>query len=100
MTLYTFKRPIMVVRSKLTGAAVVFLGDPDETTVIGGQYHERDTAHDFAFFGRDLKPGESVTARVRTLLIPGTTAWGAVPVTDTPSLWRTIDEEWARWVVE
>lgn len=95
--LYTLERPIMVAYSVLTGAAAVFLSDPRETTLLGGQYHERDTAHDIAFFGRDLEPGRTVEARVRTLLMPGTTSWGSVDAIDPPRLRELIDDEWQRW---
>lgn len=95
---YTLRRPVIVVRSVLTGAAIVFLGDPRQTTYVCGQYHERDTAHDFAFFGKDLAPGRTIEARVRTLLLPGVTSWGTVGAADSQELWETVDKEWTEWV--
>jgi len=95
---YTPRRPIMLAHSALTGAAIVFLGDPRQTTLVGGQYHERDTAHDFGFFGTDLAPGQTIEARVRTLLLPGKVSWGTVDPIESGELLETVDREWEEWV--
>ena len=48
-----FGKPILVARSPSSGFALVFLCDPTATTLLGGQYHTWDTAHDWCF-GFDL----------------------------------------------
>ena len=97
---YLLDRPIMVARSAVTGAAAVFLGDPRETTLVGGQYHERDTAHDFGLFGKDLQPGQSLEARVRVVLVPGTQQWDPTTQPDMPPLWQIVDRLWQQWLTE
>ena len=59
-----FSKPILVARSSTNGFSLVFLYDPSAATLLTGQYHGWDTAHDWCY-GWDLKAGHEVTARTR-----------------------------------
>jgi hypothetical protein len=62
----SFHEPILVARNPDAGFALVFLCDPDRTTLLAGQYHGADTAHDWCF-GTNLVAGKPMTARVRMI---------------------------------
>lgn len=59
-----FDRPILLARDPANGMTLAFLCDASATTMIGGQYHGWDTAHDWSL-GQDLLAGRPTTARVR-----------------------------------
>ena len=61
-----FSRPILVARDPQTGFALVFLCDATATTLLAGQYHVWDTAHDWCF-GFDLVQGKPVQASARLI---------------------------------
>lgn len=72
MSLFHFKRPMMIIWNERRGESLVFMAEPDTCTLIAGQHHETDTAHDFSLFGLDLEPRKQYEARVRLVVAPPT----------------------------
>jgi len=54
---FFFHRPILVAMNESTGLAAVTMVDPQVCSLLGGQHHEIETAHDFTFCG-DLQPDQ------------------------------------------
>ena len=84
-----FSKPILVARDAATGLALVFLCDPQVTTLLAGQYHGWDTAHDWCF-GKDLVAGQSMRAEVRMIYRR---------FDDLPSMFAVIEREWTAFAV-
>ncbi len=59
-----FAQPILVDLDPSTRMALIFQLDEAATSLLCGQYHGWDTAHDWSF-GADLVPGEPFEARAR-----------------------------------
>ena len=64
---WCFARPILVAMQEATGIAAVTLVDPAVCTLLGGQHHAVETAHDFTF-GADLRPDEPFVGRARIVI--------------------------------
>ena len=83
-----FSKPILVARNPRTALAVVFLLDPRMTTLLAGQYHGWDTAHDWCF-GSDLVAGQKMRAMARMIYRR---------FEDVPSMFAAIEAEWSTFV--
>ena len=59
---WPFAAPILVAVEESSGLAAIQFVD-DHCTVLAGQYHPHDTAHDFAWGWHSLSPGERVHTR-------------------------------------
>ena len=66
---FFYKRPILIAMKESTGLAAVTLVDPKTCTLLTGQHHHVETAHDFTFSG-DLKPGKTFLGRARLVVRP------------------------------
>jgi len=84
---HRFARPILVARNPASGFTLIFLLDAVGTTLLAGQYHGWDTAHDWAF-GADLSPGEPVLFRARLIYRPMTS----------DEMFGLISSAWAKFV--
>lgn len=84
-----FSKPILVARDPDTGLALVFLCDPRVTTLLAGQHHDWDTAHDWCF-GKDLVADQPMRAEVRMIYRR---------FDDVPSMFAALEQEWAAFVV-
>jgi len=59
---WPYAAPILVDIEEASGLAAILFVD-DNCTVLTGQYHPNDTAHDFAWGWRSLSPGQKIHAR-------------------------------------
>jgi len=66
---FYFKRPILVAMKESTGLAAVTMVDPNLCSLLAGQHHRVETAHDFTF-SADLKPGKPLLGRARLVVRP------------------------------
>ena len=64
---YYFKRPILIAMNESTGMAVVTMVDPKVCSLLAGQHHVVETAHDFAL-NADLKPQQPFIGRARVVI--------------------------------
>jgi hypothetical protein len=64
---YYFKRPILIAMKESTGLAVVTMVDPKVCSLLGGQHHAIETAHDFAF-NADLVAGKPFVGHARLVV--------------------------------
>jgi len=64
---YFFKRPILIAMKESSGMAVVIMVDPQVCSLLGGQHHSVETAHDFAL-NADLKPEQPFVGRARLVI--------------------------------
>ncbi|MBI4553900.1 MAG: hypothetical protein HY710_16655 [Candidatus Latescibacteria bacterium] len=62
-----YARPILLAMQESTGLAAVTLVEPQVCTLLGGQHHHVETAHDFTFSGH-LRPQEPLVGRARVVI--------------------------------
>jgi len=85
---FYFKRPIHVAMKESTGLAVVTMVDPKFCSLLAGQNHELETAHDFTF-SDNLMPGKPIVCRARVVIRP---------IGNFPNAKERIDEMWKEFV--
>ncbi|MBI4531053.1 MAG: hypothetical protein HY709_05975 [Candidatus Latescibacteria bacterium] len=83
-----YARPIVVATQESTGLAAVTLVEPGVCTLLGGQHHIVETAHDFTF-GGDLHPEEALVGRARVVIRE---------IGQFPEASRQIDTMWAEFI--
>ncbi len=64
---WCYTHPILVAIQESTGLAAVTLVEPEVCSLLGGQHHTLDTAHDFTFSG-DLYPKKPLVGRARIVI--------------------------------
>ncbi|MAG93456.1 MAG: hypothetical protein CMJ48_06880 [Planctomycetaceae bacterium] len=64
---YYFKRPILTAMQESTGLAAVTMVDPAVCSLLAGQHHVTETAHDFSLAG-DLVPKQPFVGRARIVI--------------------------------
>ncbi len=64
---YYFKRPILIAMKESTGMALVTMVDPKVCSLLAGQHHVVETAHDFGL-NADLKPEQPFVGRARVVI--------------------------------
>jgi hypothetical protein len=64
---YYFARPILIALDEATGLAVVTMVDPAVCSLLAGQHHQVETAHDFAL-NADLVPEQPFIGRARVVI--------------------------------
>ena len=64
---YYFKRPILIAMKESTGMALVTMVDPKVCSLLAGQHHEVETAHDFGL-NADLRLGQPFVGRARIVI--------------------------------
>jgi hypothetical protein len=67
--LFYFKRPILIALKESTGLAVITMVDPKFCSLLAGQNHKLETAHDFTF-SDNLMPGNPIVCRARIVIRP------------------------------
>ncbi len=90
---YHFARPILIAMKETTGLAVVTMVDPKVCSLLAGQHHSEETAHDFAF-NTDLMPGQPFVGRARVVV----RRIGAFPdaAREVDALWREFAKSLAK----
>jgi len=86
---FYFRRPVLVAMDEATGLAVIIMVDPNVCSLLGGQHHLVETAHDFAF-NADLEPEQPFVGRSRLVIRNIGTFPEATSTID--ELWRDFQE--------
>jgi hypothetical protein len=84
---YFFKRPILTAMRESTGLAAVTMVDPAVCSLLAGQHHIIETAHDFAL-ATDLVPEQPFVGRARVVIRK---------IGRFPAAKKQIDEMWDRF---